>query len=172
MEAHTQKLAQRKLRNAKYAIEDFNEAINGLHKCSLGHGFLLSILTMGLLFGAQNITNILFCTLTMLIMTTMSKQLPFKQREAIYFGMGIYLFLVILEYLIGGIPDPLIPTPELKIGSTRKGLVRLVSGITPYIYLGCRLAFVYVFIILFNQRKKLEGHSAKLLEQLNFRWED
>ena len=104
------KIEERKIRNAKYAIEDFKDAVKKVPQAYLVHAFLLIFIIVSVILGASNVLNLVFCIITILALFLLSKEFTFINKESIYLGAGIYYFLFLLEAVIGGVPDTLIPS--------------------------------------------------------------
>lgn len=160
-------LEQRKIKRAKYAIEDFDEAVAGMNRSTVGNGLLALFMLISIILGAANIPHLVFSLISAAAVVLMAMFLPFKDREAILFGVGIYLALFFVELFAAGVPDTLIPSLDLNI-QRRGGILQLINGLSPYVYLGCRLVFSFVFFLVLHRRNQIDKHPKMILRQLGF----
>ncbi|MFT5168462.1 MAG: hypothetical protein ACI8P3_003705 [Saprospiraceae bacterium] len=145
MNKNKELIENRNLRKAKYAIEDFEDAINGLKKVSFVHGALVLALLFSVFMGAKNIVNIFFSLVTIATLLGLGAKLSFRTMEMILTGLVIYYFILIFELVIGGIPDKLIPGLGLNHFSRGSGIVKLFNEVSPLVYLGSRALLGYPF---------------------------
>lgn len=164
-------IESRNLRKAKYAIEDFAEAINGLKKVSLVHVVLVVALAFSVFMGAKNIVNIIFSLVTIAALLGLRASLSFHAKEMVYMGIVVYYIILILELVIGGTPDTIIPSIGLDNISTRSGLVKLLNGISPFVYLGCRVLMGFSFLVILQKLNALKKIPVDLLKKHNFHME-
>ncbi len=172
MSAQTDIIEQRKTRNARYAVEDFYAAINKLYATAGAHAMFLIFLIISIALDADNIPHLIFCFLTAAACGVMAAKMSFRARTAIATGAGIYLFLLFLEVVIGGVPDPV--SPALAVHKNWEGgeLTRVLNALSPYIYLGLRLLFVLPFAMIYDKLTKAEKQPTRYLAKAGFKSAD
>ena len=170
--SQAQVIEERKTRTAKYAVEDFYSAIAHLNRVAAGHGFLLIFLGLSLIFSAENGLHIAFCAATIAACVAMQQKMSFKERNSILTGAGIYAGLLLLELMTGGIPDPM--SPALAVHRNWEGgeLTRLLNGMSPFIYVGLRIIFIYPFALIYNKLAAAEKQPAQYLAKTGFKSAD
>jgi hypothetical protein len=171
MNENEELIESRNLRKAKYAIEDFEDAIGGLGKVALAHVVLILGLIFSVLMGAANFINIFFSLTTIAVLIGFRTKLSFRAHEMVFLGLGIFYFIFILELIIGGIPDSMLPILGLDNMSTRTGVVKLLNSISPFVYLGCRVILGYPFLIILQKLNVLKKIPENLLKKHNFHLE-
>ena len=171
MNENQELLESRNLRKAKYVIEDFEDAIGGLGKVALAHMVLILGLVFSVLMGAANFTNIFFSLITIGALMGFRTKLSFRAHEMVFMGLGIYYFIFILELIIGGIPDSILPALGIDNINRRTGVVKLLNSISPFVYLGCRVILGYPFLIILQKLNALKKVPDNLLKKHNFHLE-
>jgi len=164
-------IEQRKIRTAKYAAEDFYAAVRHLQNISVGHILLGSVMAVSLIFNANNLTHLIMSTSVTAVCLAMLYKMPFETREAIYTGLGVYSFLVSIELLSFGIPDPI--SPALAEHENWKGgqLTRLLNALSPFIYIGLRIIFVYPFFMMLSKLSAVKKQPVEYIRKAGFRFD-
>lgn len=152
------------LRKAKYAVEDFWEAIGKLN----GTGILL--IGMGLIFGlfaaifeVPNWGNVAFSIVSGLaMMMIVRSQINWEESNNIYASLGIFSASIFIELMIFGIPYALIPGIFFVVSNKIIGLIALAISASPIVYVVIRFATLYPFISMIFRKNEMERFSPMI----------
>lgn len=170
MQSNTQVIEQRKIRTAKYAAEDFFSAVGQLNNVGIGHIILVSLMGISLLLDAQNGVHFTFSILTMILCFIIGAKMPLTQKEAIFTGMGIYIFLFVLELGVGGFPDPVSPALAQHRNWEGGEITRMLNALSPYFYVALRLSFVYPFLMMLSKLAEVKKQPEEYIRKAGFKF--
>lgn len=148
---------KRKIRNANYAHEDYKVAIDKLKQpgftyITLGVMWLIS----NLAFGADNYSATFFSILVGGAFYRIQKALDWRKAINSLAAFGVFAIILILEFIIFGLPDPIFPTMEIFNEGGRISLIRMVNNLTPFLYWALKTFFLYPFLLIYSKRKKYD----------------
>lgn len=154
-------LAARKLNQAKYALEDFDDGVKDLNKAALFFGALALMMAFSLIFDANNVGHLAFTSFGAVV-------LPFASRfdylrQSSLFGLTAgYAGLLLLEAVRFGWPDLLLPFLNL---SDYNGFPVMMNHLTPFIYWGGKIAFGFFILQLYWLRRRVYAQPEALLRK-------
>lgn len=163
MPASPEVIAARKLNQTKYALEDFDEAVTDFTKVAWLMGLLALAMGLSLIFGADNLTHLLFSGATMIALLLVLPRFEFLlQMNLTALTVG-YLMLLAFEMMTFGLPDILVPFLNAQEWS---GFPVFVNEITPYIYYGAKIAGVAYLARIWYQRQNVAARPVEDLRKV------
>lgn len=155
-------VAARKLNNAKYALEDFDDAVNDLTK--VGILFIVLALAMGLsmAFDANNFGHLFFSFAVGAALLVIPR-LDFLPTGNLIGLTAGYFGVLAAEAVVFGLPDLLLPF--LNAGEWR-GFPVMANHMTPFIYWGLKLAGGVYILRLWAFRTKVLAQPEELLRKV------
>lgn len=136
-----QKTEDLELMKARHVFTDFSDQ----NKKSLQLGLLTMGLAMvALLFGVQfAVMTFLQGLLIVLIYLLVTKKKAYHLVRGIILA---FLGLIVVEMIFFGFPEPILGGGEDVLSDNRSGLLKIFNQITPFIYLGYKIAVVMLLI--------------------------
>lgn len=156
-------LAARKLNLTKYALQDFDEAVDDFAKAAWLFGALALAMGLSLIFGANNLTHLLLSLIVMVALLVALPRFEFLQQTNLIALTAAYLVILALEMVVVGLPDILIPFLNAREWS---GFPVFVNEITPYIYCGAKIAGAGYLARIWYQRSKVAERPAEDLRKV------
>ena len=100
---------QRKLLQVRYALEDYHESIRNLSKVGVAHLLLAAVWLISIVAGStHNWSHIGICCVVGLSLLVLARQ-PHWSRQLLMMATGGYVLSLLIEALLFGLPDILIP---------------------------------------------------------------
>lgn len=157
----------RELIKAKYVVKDFEEGISKVG----ASGILLILVGMiylasTFIFGAFSFSTAMFCIIAGVILIVAKKLINWNEIEQIYTIISLAVFMFLIEFIVLGLPDALIP--RFVEGFTTGGTVLvLLNALTPFAYLVLKPALIFYPLILMliykNKKEKIPQHIKEQL---------
>lgn len=148
-------IRQRKIRNGRYVYEDYIESIEEIKKIGyvnliLGGLYLISVFFLGDI----NLSHSMISLLIGFSILFALKIFSFEQNSIVISIMTLYLFIVIMEYFIFGLPSQLIPGLGVFGNGKLLSLITFANSLSPLLYFGLKIVISYLFLmILINENK-------------------
>jgi hypothetical protein len=161
---------ERKIKQARYLLEDFQDATKkfgtvGIVTILLGGILLLS----SLIFGANSIPQGMLSIIIGGAIFVLSPKIEWFRTMNLYSAVGIYLAIVLAEFFILGLPDRIIP----GLGETARrkavNVITLANDITPWLYIGIKATLVYPTLMALNYRNKMESISSVIKQKVGIK---
>ncbi|MEL6923282.1 MAG: hypothetical protein AAFO94_04475, partial [Bacteroidota bacterium] len=150
---------ERHLRQGRHLYEDFNESASrlrhvGRNTMLIGLAFLISVLVLGAYSWPHAVVSILAGAVIMALW----QNFEWENKNLIYMGIGAYLLVLLLEYLVIGLPDRLWPNLGEDAYGKWINIVTIFNDLTPLMYYFAKLVMVFPFLQMLyylGQLKKL-----------------
>lgn len=154
---------QRRINKIRYAIEDYADSFKDLLKPSLTHlVFAVVLLLSALVAGADNYAHAFVCLLTGAGLGA-ATNLKTLETSPLALVTGGYVVLLVIECLLFGLPDLLVP--QLNANEWR-GFPIFVNHAIPFVYLGVRILLVYFVVSPWVFRARVLRQEDIQLEKL------
>lgn len=156
-------LAARKLNLTKYALQDFDEAIDDFAKAAWLFGALALAMGLSLVFGANNLIHLLLSLIMMVVLAVALPRIEFLQSTNLIALTAAFCALVAFEMITFGLPDILVPFLNAQEWS---GFPVFINEITPYVYYGVKVAAAGYLARIWYQRSKVAARPAEDLRKV------
>lgn len=156
-------IAARKLNQAKYALEDFDDGVADMRKVAYIFLVLAGAMGLSLLLGGVNELHLLvtiFAALGLLY----TPRVELLRFNALVVLTVIYLAVIIGEIYFLGLPDLLVPFLN---ANEWRGLPVLFNEFTPYLYYGLKIASAVYLLRLWWFRSKVRQQPKELLQKIS-----
>ena len=157
---------QRKIRNGRYVFEDYLESIEktkiiGFVCMFLGIVYLFSTL----LINGSSLSHSILSLLIGICILLAPKLFSFEQNSIVILITITYLFSIIVEYFLFGLPDRLVPGLG-EFGNNKViNIITMINDISPLVYFGLKLIISLLFfkVIYFSRKVKELPNDIKNL---------
>lgn len=155
-------IAARKLNQAKYALEDFDDSVGDLFKLAMVYCALALLLALSMIFGANNVDHLTF-TLVGIIGLMLANRFDYLPKTNVMAFAIAIIGLLAMELLTLGLPDLLVPFLN---ANDYRGVPIFLNHLTPFIYWVVKLmAFYYLYRIVVL-RQKVYAQPEELLRKV------
>ncbi len=156
---------QRRRNRTAYAIEDWHEARSALKYPAIVNIALGLLLSVGWLIDSGDLPHVAIAVGTGLGLYPVQQYAVLEKRGNLYGLVGVYVIVVMVEYLLYGLPDPIFP--ELTVEKGWVGFVPIVNSLFPIVYLFVRFAMAYYCVSLLLQLQKLRAEPISVIRQFD-----
>lgn len=148
---------ERNLRKARHLWEDYIDAVNGIQKSiNVCIVLMLAMAVSTFLFGADNSMYVIATIVGIAYFWVARKVVEWEEKRNALVVAGFFLALVVVEVLVLGLPENLIP--QLGVQMTRRhGLATLANAISSYVYIGVKAAAIFPVLAVFRRRSLLDA---------------
>ena len=154
-------IAARKLNQAKYALEDFDDGVKDLNKAAMVFGALILMMGFSLPFGANNLEH-LACTAVGAVALPLAARFDYLPQGNLFALTIAYAGLLVMEALTYGWPDMVLPFVNL---ADDQGFPVVVNHLTPFIYWAAKVACGVYVLRIFWLRSKVYAQPEELLRK-------
>ncbi|MEZ5041753.1 MAG: hypothetical protein R2828_17795 [Saprospiraceae bacterium] len=157
----------RELRIGKYKYEDYLEAVQKLRLIGFGFLFLGTIfLLSSYSFRAASLPHAVTSLFGGAFVLLVYKSVSWDRLQNIYVGIGVFLLAILLEYLAFGLPDPVIPRLGEIGNRVYVNFITITNSVSPLIYFGAKVAFSYLFFMVWYTRSQVEKMPLQIRRRL------
>lgn len=164
------KLYERQLRNVRYAVEDYQTANSRLSTFGLGILILAGIMLFSIFFQAKNIPFFVTSLLYAGMLIAANHYANWTSKKEIYIAMSIAFSFIFFEFLIFGLPDPIVPGlivvdnyGHRDMGNMKAILIFIFNDGWPFLYFFLKLTTIYAFFALLKAKDKRDSFPENML---------
>jgi len=142
-------------------IEDFYDSISDLKYVWITHGVLAILFGASWLWGGDNRLTIVFSLSTAVAIYAMQQYGDLVKQLNVALLATEYLVAIAAEFLIAGFPDPLLP--HLTVENGWIGTIPFLNSLTPFLYYGVRVLFVFYLLQIVWLRYQLAAQPMSII---------
>ncbi len=163
-------IEERKLRTTRYVYEDFQEAISKIKTSGIIYIILGFLLLISVYFwGALSLKHALLSCILGAAIYFVQPKIDWEQSSNLMFWAGGIVLVVILEFLILGLPNRFIP----NLGETERvkviHVITIINDFTPILYFCIKISLPYPFLKALFQKSKLDKEPADTRRKLGIK---